>query len=189
MVSSNARIILFVAAISLSAGCANAGDAACIWLGLPQVYRDAFMTHFQSEGQKAFVRLAAPPEVLGSVMAKCGVTTLDQNHAAIRSLIAYGWVQGAGQVMREKFHVPIAEVDAGWMALTPPQRETFELSIMDGADTGMPASTRDPRKGEDAKSVLSKVTERLHVSDASEIELIGQYLTWKVARPHYEAQF
>ena len=185
---SSALIMAGVTALGLS-GHANAGDGACLWLGLPQNYRDAFMTNFPSEGQKAFARLAAPPEIMGAIMAKCGVTTLVQNHAAVGALIAYGWEQGESHVMVAKYGITSTTVDAAWMALAPSRRETFEASVMKGADVGMPASSSDPKDRDAALSVLSELTKSMAVSDNAEIDLIGHYLTWKVARPHYEARF
>lgn len=175
--------------IDLIAGAAQAGDAECVWKGIPQSYRDAFLSTYPAEGPHALARLDAPGEVLGPVMIGCGVKTHAQNMAAVSALMAYAFDEAASQVLTDKFGRARAQIDAAWDALPPASRDAFTKSVLTGAENGMPASSADPQLRQTAVSVVQTVAAELKVDDPTAFNQIGLYLTWKIARPFYEAKF
>jgi hypothetical protein len=175
---------------ALSAGhTAYAGDAACVWKGIPQANRDAFVAAFPIEGQSALSKLNTPVEVLAPVMSRCGVKTSDQNKAAVAAVVAYAFDEGLARLLKDKFGQGREQIDGAWNALPASRREAFANSVLSGADGGAPASSHDPALRETAISVVKQIATKLGVTDPRAMSQIGLYLTWKVARPFYEAKF
>jgi hypothetical protein len=186
---ANAAILAAAFALGLGTSAAQAGDAGCVWSGIPASYRNDFLAAYPHEGQGALSRLAAPAEVLGPVMTKCGVTNLVQNQAAVKSLMAIAFTEAISRWLSDRYALSASKVDESWKQLAPARREAFTTSALAGADDGLPASSNDPDLSKTAIAVVSEVAERLKVTDSSAISQIGLYLTWKVARAHYEAEF
>lgn len=175
---------------ALSAGgAAYAGDAACVWKGIPQANRDAFIADFPKEGQAALAKLNSPVSVIGPVMSRCGVKTTEQNKAAVAAVVAYAFDEGLARVLQDKFGQGREKIDAAWNALPASRRTAFSNSVLAGAESGAPASSHDPALRETAVSVVQQIAGKLGVTDPHAIGQIGLYLTWKVARPFYEAKF
>jgi hypothetical protein len=186
---ANAAVLAAGFALALGVGAAQAGDADCVWSGIPVSYRNDFLAAYPHEGQRALSRLAAPPAVLGPVMAKCGVTNHVQNVAAVKSVMALAFTKALSHLLSERYTLSAADVDESWRQLTPARRNAFSASVLDGADDGLPASSNDPARRQTAGAVVGEVAGRLKVTDPGAIDQIGLYLTWMVARPYYEAGF
>lgn len=187
--NSTTRILVAFMGLCLSASSANAGDAACLWKGLPQSYRTAFFAAYPTKGQGALEDLNPPGEVFGAIMVGCGVRNHEQVAAAVNALAAYSLDEGAARLLRDRFGIERSQIDAAWEGLPADRREAFFRSVLPGAENGMPATSTDPSLRESARSIVQGIARTLNINDSAMSDQVGVYLVWKVVRPLYEAKF
>jgi len=182
-------VLYSVAATLFIGGPAKAGDAACVWNAIPNSYRVAFLAAYPGEGQRALIRLNPPADVFGPIMTGCGVRSRDKVDTAVKALMSYSMSNASAQLLSDRFGIARSRIDEAWDRLPATSRDAFSKSVLAGADAGMPASSPDPRLREAALSVVQSIASALQVEDPAAVRQLGTYLTWKIARPHYEANF
>ena len=128
------RISGLVAAASLLAAPAFAGDAKCFWNAAPETVRTAFLAKAASglPGQDDFVAVAGAVSA-DTILKQCGVT--DANSDAAAAAFDGYLVEVAATRRLETLKIATGErLDAAWMSMDPAMRQGFlDSAAVNGA--------------------------------------------------------
>jgi hypothetical protein len=171
------------------AGPARAGDAACLWRGMPPENRDAFLAAYADDGQKAFSRLEPSNEVYRLVLIACGVRAQAKVEPATTALIAYARDEAAARVLDDRYHLTRAQIDEAWLSLPPSRQAAFSMSVATNLRSGPTETVPIAKLRQAALPTVELVAKALGVTQPRAINLLTEYLIWKVATPFYEAKF
>lgn len=172
------------------AGPAHAGSAGCLWVGLPEENREAFLAAYADDEQKAFSRLQPPWEAYRKVLIGCGVRTQEKVEPANGALVAFARGEAAARILNDRYGLTRERVDAEWLALPPARQAAFSMSVATYVKNEQ-AGTAPPmaKLREAALPTVELVAKALKVSQPRVINTITEYLVSKAAIPVYGTLF
>ncbi len=162
-----------------SAASATAGSVSCLWKAVPEARRTAFLAAYAQSGPSAGSVLIGPNDtaLVKTIMTSCKVAA-DRGVVAGQAFHAYALQQGAGRVLKERFHTEPTAIDVAWSGLSDAQRKTFADQVLPTIKSGF---RDDP--------AIGLVASRLGLVDPAAIDQLPFYLYGLVTVAADEPQF
>ncbi|MDB5431104.1 MAG: hypothetical protein JWP35_2220 [Caulobacter sp.] len=128
--------------------------AECLWNGLPSALRDAYVADYPTKGPKALDVLSSVEDATGAkIMAACGIPN-DNLSRVGHLLAAHGLKTGAGAVLKSRWNIDTARLDAAWAAIPLARRQP----LIDAARTFAPLS-------DDQRAPIQDIYKQLAITD------------------------
>lgn len=173
------RALALALLLSTFAASATAGSVSCLWKAIPEARRTAFLAAYAQSGPSAGSVLIGPNDtaLVKTIMTSCKVAG-DKGQIAGQAFHAYALQQGAGKVLKDRFHTDPTAIDVAWSGLTDAQRKTFTDQVLPTIKEGFRS---DPAVG--------LVASRLGLVDPAAIDQLPFYLYGLVTVAADEPQF
>ncbi|NEX92421.1 hypothetical protein [Caulobacter sp. 17J65-9] len=169
-------------AVAALAGAAQAGDASCIWNGLGQSSRDAWLADYDARGSEALNENTFSEEELSEALTDCGVTEEAEALIAGEALGGYALQQAAGRWLQLHANLTAQKLDQAWGGFAPQVRndyETWVLALMKDPEAAVPVP----------EAAVGAILKGLGVSDGATARHVAVYYSGRVVRLNREPAF